>query len=693
MKLWIRVATPLMIVLSFALNAKAQYAANYGMAGTGVYGGMQQCPYNYGGGQAAVSEDDDVADLKQQIAEMKKEKAEKKSELKKAERDMKYARRDIEDVVADNYAQTLFEHMDGSKSCDEYEGYSENFTADGIVEGEDDQPKAAPKSKAGDFSAGQWNGLDSKMNYVCNRSQRGAINPAACFAPFQVQDRKLGSVDRCKAGLKSYSASTLKANKLRSDIENIDRSIEYAQDRLKDARKDALQARQDAQREQTEAGICPDCAASGNGYTYTKPQTDWTSVIANVGMGLFGTYLGYQQNKYAIENAANLGYPMNPAPSFLMGFPYLATGLTQALGGGSGVYGAMSTGIGAGGFGCAGQNGGAYGMYGPYGGANGTGMWGNPYGMPGGSMGGGIYAGGMGPWGMSGPMGGMMGGYPGMGMGMAYPGGMGAFIGGGAIGGAMTGAYSGGMGYGAYPGGMGYGSYPGGMGFVNGGGLAGAYPGGMGYGAYPGGMGYGSYPGGMGFVNGGGFAGAYPGGMAMGSYPGGMGYGSYPGGMGFVNGGGLAGAYPGGMGMGMAYPGGMGGYGTYMGAMTSGYAGDMGMMQMQQQMMQMQMQQQQAYFQAQMQRQQASASVVSEIMNLQQKLYYIQSGAYSGSTGYIGGSGSSGYYNTGTVTYPGGVIMGGSGTATTPVGTGVTVPGQVPILNNNGTSTGVGTGR
>ncbi|QLY24980.1 hypothetical protein [Bdellovibrio sp. KM01] len=676
MKLWIRVATPLMIVLSFALNAKAQYAANYGMAGTGVYGGMQQCPYNYGGGQAAVSEDDDVADLQQQIAELKKDKAEKKSDLKKAERDMKYARRDIEDVVADNYAQTLFEHMDGTKSCDEYEGYAEDFTADGVVVGEEGQQKSAPKSKAGDFSPAQWNGLDTKTNYVCNRSQRGTINPAACFAPFQVQDRKIGSTDRCKAALKTYSASTSKANKLRSDIENIDRSIEYAQDRLRDARKDALQARQDAQREQTEAGICPNCAASGNGYTYTKPQTDWTSVIANVGMGLFGTYLGYQQNKYAIENAANLGYPMNPAPSFLMGFPYLATGLTQALGGGSGVYGAMSTGIGAGGFGCAGQNGGAMGMYGPMGGANGTGMWGNPYLNGGGQMGGGIYAGGMGPWGMSGPMGGMMGGYPGMaypgGMGYgAYPGGMGmgSIISGGAIGGA----FPGGMGYGSYPGGMGYGAYPGGMGmnsFIGGGGIGSAFPGGMGYGSYPGGMGYGAYPGGMAmnsFIGGGGIGSAFPGGMGYGSYPGGMGYG--------------------------AYPGGMGGYGTYTGAMTSGYAGDMGMMQMQQQMMQMQMQQQQAYFQAQMQRQQASASVVSEIMNLQQKLYYIQSGAYSGGTSYIGGSGSSGYYNTGTVTYPGGVIMGGSGTATTPVGTGVTVPGQVPILNNNGTSTGVGTGR
>ncbi len=680
MNLWIRVATPLMIVLSFALNAKAQYAANYGMAGTGVYGGMQQCPYNYGAGQAATSEDDEVAEIQNDIAELKKEKAEKRAELKKAERDMKYAKRDIEDVVADNYAQTLFEHMDGPKGCDEYAGYSGNtqdggngYSAKGEIEGSEgsgNQQKPAELPKAGDFSIDQWNGTINNYNYVCNKSQKGMINPAACYAPFQVKDRKPGSLKGCTEGLKTYSASTQKANRLRDELDQIERSLEYSKDKLKDARKDALQARQDAQREQTEAGVCPTCAMSGNGYTYTRPQTDWTSVIANVGMGLFGTYLGYQQNKYAVDAAANLGYPMNPAPSFLMGFPYLATGLTQALGGGSGVYGAMSAGIGAGGFGCAGQAGGPMGMYGPMGGANGPGMWGNPY-MMGSPMGGGLYAGGQGPWGMSGPMGMMGGGFPG--------------------------------GY------AGYAGMPGFAGSLNAGFASGGYAGMPGYAGYAGMPGYAGYAG-MGFANGfagqlnAGFATGYAGFAGMPGYTGGFagmagGYAGMPGGFAGMAGGfaGMAGGYAGmaggfaGMAGGYA---GMPGYAGYAGGYASGLAGDMGMMQMQQQMMQMQMQQQQAYMQSQMQRQQTVISLMSEINAMSAKLGYVLNGGSLG-TSYIGGSGSTGYYNTGygtTTTMPGGVIMGGSGTATTPIGTGVTVPGSVPIINN-GTSTGVGTGR
>ncbi|WP_413585328.1 hypothetical protein [Bdellovibrio sp. HCB274] len=730
MKLWIRVATPMAIVLGFAVNAQAQ------MYGVGLAGGMQACPYNYGAGQAATSEDDAVSEIQQSIAQMQKDKAEKKRELQKAERDMKYAKRDIDDVISSDYSSTLYEHMDNSRSCSEYQGYMPNGPIVTADMGEDEaQPQDDEgKSTAGSFSPVEWNGTDGGRNYVCNRNQRGSVNPGVCVTPkFQNKDRRVGNTEKCKKSLTAYGKSVQTANRLRDDIEAIDRSIEYAKDDLKDARKDALQARQDAQRGTTEAGICTtgDCATTGNGYRYVKPQTDWTSVIANVGMGILGMYMGKQANEYSVDAAANLGYPMNPTPYWMGGMPYMATGLTQAFAGGSGVYGAqMSSGIGAGGFGCYGQNGGPYGMYGPYGGANGTGMWGNPYAMgmmnPYAQMGGGIYAPGMGPWGVAGPWGmgmgpyanggasfvngianGFMGSYPGGMMGSMMGGNMmgnmmGTYMGGGmAYPGAMIGGMaSGGMYMGAYPGAM--------MGSMMGnmmGGMMGSYMGGM----YSGGM---AYPGAMvgGIASGGAFMGAYPGGM-MGSMMGGM-AGSYMGGM---YSGGMA--YPGAMVGGIAgggmymgsmmgsYMGGMAGYmGSMMGAMSSGYAGDMGMMQMQQQMMQMQMQQyqsamaqQQAYMQSQMQRQQASASVVSEIMNLQQKLYYIQSGAFSGSTGYIGGSGSSGYYPVGaysTTTMPGGVIMGGSGTATTPIGGGVTVPGSIPApTGTTGTGVGVGTGR
>ncbi|MEK2688942.1 hypothetical protein [Bdellovibrio sp. GT3] len=720
MKLWIRVATPLTIVLGFAVNAQAQ------LYGVGLAGGMQACPYNYSAGSAATSEDDMVSEIQQSIAQMKKDKAEKKRELQKMERDMKYAKRDIDDVISEDYSSTLYEHMDNSRSCSEYTGYMPNGPIVSADMGEDEDSLTQNdegKSSPGAFTPVEWNGTDGGGSYVCNKSKRGAINTSVCSnAKYQNKDRRVGRVEKCKTSITAYGKSVQTANRLRDDIEAIDRSIEYANDDLKDARKDALQARQDAQRGVTEAGVCGsgDCAAAGNGYRYEKPQTDWTSVIANVGMGVLGMYMGKQANEYSVDAAANLGYPMNPAPYWMMGMPYMATGLTQAFAGGSGVYGAqMGSGIGAGGFGCYGQNGGPYGMYGPYGGANGSGMWGNPYAMgmmnPYAQMGGGIYAPGMGPWGVAGPMGMGMGPYANGGMSFvngiangfmgSYPGGMMGSMMGNMMGSMMGGMYMGNM-MGTMVGGMASGGmYMGSMmGNMMGsmmGGMAGSYMGGMYMGggmAYPGAMVGGIASGGMYMGNMmGGMAGSYMGGMYMGggmAYPGAMVGGIAGGGM-YM--GGMAGSYMGGM-----Y---MGGMGTYMGAMSSGYAGDMGMMQMQQQMMQMQMQQyqsamaqQQAYMQSQVQREQASQSVVAEIMTLQQKLYSIRSGAFSGSTGYIGGSGSSGYYPVGaysTTTMPGGVIMGGSGTATTPIGGGVTVPGSgIPVpTGTTGTGVGVGTGR
>ena len=73
MKLWIRIAAPLTVVMSYAVGAQAQYA----QYGTGQWGGMQSCPYNYQAGAGASSEQDAIREIQQTISEMQKQKKQK----------------------------------------------------------------------------------------------------------------------------------------------------------------------------------------------------------------------------------------------------------------------------------------------------------------------------------------------------------------------------------------------------------------------------------------------------------------------------------------------------------------------------------------------------------------------------------------------------------------------------------------
>lgn len=635
MKFLMRIGTPFTLVMSFAFAAQAQ------MWGTGMWGGMQACSYPYSAAEGASSYQDEINEAQAAIKEAQSQIRQKKSEKKRADRDWERAERDINDVISEDYSEFIYEHIKNNVSCKEYQGLGsgDEFIAQGQ---EGDAAVQAPGSREiRAFTVREWSAL-------CDKNKSGSVSGAVCDgARFRQMEKGRATSQDCKKALTEHRKKYALSNKLQREIEALENAVARYKDDIKDSKADLAEERREAQRERLEGGVCIDCVASGSGYTYQKPETDWGSVVGNVVLGLGMVGMGYQTNKMVARANSNIGWPTDPYPAYLAGMGPLATGIGQMIGGGSGIYGAIGGGIGAGGFGCAGNNGGPYGMMGPYGGMNGGGMWGNPYGMgvmnPMGGLGGGIYMPGMGPWGMAGPWG----------MGGPYGGGMmGAYLGGIAGGMGMMGAYPGGMGMmGAYPGGMGMmGAYPGGMGMIGGiaggMGMMGAFPGGMGMmGAYPGGMGMGAYPGGMiGGLGGGiGMMGAYPGGMGMGvGFPGGIGMmGGYPGGiLGGLGGGlGMMGAYPGGMGMGGlmgAYPGGMGMAG--MGGMMDGGIG----MQMQQQMMQMQMQQyqmyiqqQQAYAQQQMQKQQVVASLQQELYGLLYKIQQVQMGV--GTTGYLGG--------------------------------------------------------
>lgn len=374
--------------------------------GVGMYGGMQSCPYQTRPAQGASSVDDATKEIQSAIAEAQKQLRAKKSEKKKVDREVDRAKENVTRVIADNYADFIFSHIDGSKKCAEYKGYQGNDVEAQGQQGDNAIPNANLLPLQA-FKSSEW-------NQYCDPSRDGGVSAGVCGDPrFKQDDGNRGDVQSCKKGLVDYRKNSVQSQKLQREIERLENSIARSKDDLKDAKQDAAEAARERQASgDTEGGICIECIKSGNGYTYQKPQTDWGSVIGNVALGLGSLYAGYKTNQMVTEANANIGWPTNPYASvgYGYGFGAIGTGVSQALGGGSGIYGAMSGGMGSGGFGCAGNNGGAMGMMGPYGGANGYGMWGNPYSMMGmNSMGGGIYNMGMGPWGMNGFMGSMPG--------------------------------------------------------------------------------------------------------------------------------------------------------------------------------------------------------------------------------------------------------------------------------------------
>lgn len=387
----------MLLTLSMLLGSSAWAQS---MWGTGVYGGMQGCSYPMQVAQGAVSEDDATREARERIKEIQEQIKEKKSEKKKADTLAKRSRDEIEKGIASEYSDFVFEHIENSRRCLQYKEYGSSLPepevqAHGEIAG---QPIAeANMISVQSFSAEQW-------TRFCDANRPGSINPSICSDP-QTQGRSGGnrSAQSCKKGLADYRKNYAMAEKLQGEIEDLQEDLKDAKSSLTDARREAAEER----KEQTEGGVCIECMAKSNGQTPVQPQTNWASVLGNVGVGLASIYAGYQTNKMVTENNANLGWPTNPYASqgYGYGLGAIGTGLGQALGGGaSGIYGSMAGSMGTGSFGCAGTNGGANGMMGPYGGMNGNGMWGNPYGMSNynSMMGGGMFNSGMGSWGMNG---------------------------------------------------------------------------------------------------------------------------------------------------------------------------------------------------------------------------------------------------------------------------------------------------
>lgn len=377
----------------FVLLLSVKTFAQQAMWGTGAYGGMQACPYNVHAGNGAVSSDDETKEIQSEISEIQSQLKEKKSEKKKIERETERTKKEIARSLSEGQADFIFEHIENSRRCQEYKGYQVH-AAESFVQGKEGTKSFANENLIevrAPLSLEEW------AKY-CDPNKPGSVSGSICGR---------NDTQACKKSLAEYRKSFSEGQKLAKEIEQLQDSLQRSKENLKQAKKDAQEAQRERRQAGTEGDTCIECQARGNGYSYQKPQTDFGSSWGNIALGLGSIAMGYQTNKMIAGYNAQNGWETNPynAVGYGYGLGALGTGISQMMGGGSGIYGAMGGGVGQGAFGCAGNNGGAMGMMGAYGGANGNGMWGNPYAMNAMSnmnMGGGIYNTGMGPWGMMG---------------------------------------------------------------------------------------------------------------------------------------------------------------------------------------------------------------------------------------------------------------------------------------------------
>lgn len=333
--------------------------------GTGQWGGMQNCGYPTSAAPGASNVSDEARELQQKLSDAKKELSTKKTEKKRVERELEKARKDVTDVMQSGYADFVLNHIENGRQCENYH--------------------SARPVKTTPFKADEW---DS----VC-LSGAGAVSSEVC-SEYRDSDSKVNA-NVCAKALPIVRRKSAELEKIDSAIQNLNRTVADLGDDLKEAKKNP-----------TEGSVCLECLQRNNGYQAQSPQTNWTGVAANVGLGLASMYAGYQTNKTIAQYNSNLGYATQPTSTLGYGYPYFAAA----------AYGAMGSGIGQGGFGCGsgiggtGNMNGYMGMSGPYGSGSLYGGTGGAFGYPQNmmglqQMGGGMYNTGLGSWGMAGPWG------------------------------------------------------------------------------------------------------------------------------------------------------------------------------------------------------------------------------------------------------------------------------------------------
>lgn len=225
MKFWMRIAAPFTLVMSFAVGAQAQ------MWGTGMYGGMQSCPYNYGAAAGSSSYLDEIKEAQANIREAEKQLRAKKSEKKRIEKNMEKSRKDVEEVVSEDFSEFVFDHMENNRTCRSYKGHRSNLgqTDDGgNVSGEQGGVAIVTPQTNGDIP----NSVDvraftiKEWDVLCDENKAGSVGALVCDgARFRQPEKGRATAQDCKRGLSDYKKGYAQSNKLQREIESLENAI------------------------------------------------------------------------------------------------------------------------------------------------------------------------------------------------------------------------------------------------------------------------------------------------------------------------------------------------------------------------------------------------------------------------------------------------------------------------------------
>lgn len=331
-------------LLSISAQAQMMMAGNLN-AGTGMWGGTQQCPYQTSVGNGAVSMDDGLKEIQSRLTEAQKQLKQKQSEQDKLKKQANRAEKDIEDSLESDHADFVIEHISNNVPCEEYDIPMAPEEGDApIAQGEEGQRavKGKPdhrKKSVSPFTKTEWAEYCKPGNVVTSLCDNAGIRNEGT--------RVLA--DKCKKGISAYKKSYSQSQKLQSEIERLKEDVENTKQELKDARQELVDNRSQGIAD-SDSPYCEECARRGNGNGNSpQSQTDWNSVAANGITAVAATVLGYSANQSQLKSNANLGFPTtNQYPAWGYGLPY-----AQAA-----IYGALGGSTGQGSFGCGGASGG-----------------------------------------------------------------------------------------------------------------------------------------------------------------------------------------------------------------------------------------------------------------------------------------------------------------------------------------------
>lgn len=332
----------LMVLMGLRVQAQMMMGMGMGSGMPGMGGGMmgmQTCMP--GGGQMASGfglggpGGGSGSEEQKELAEAQKQLRAKEQALKKIQKELAQVKEKVFQAIETEFAETLFDHLDSRKACEEYKVDEINCREDSCI-----RP----------YKRDEWNA-------VCAAGNGKLQVRAACQLPrSRAQDQGRADQTSCAEALTKYSRLGVEERKLNREVERLKSEVDSKKNAVADARA-------------TEGIFCAKCEAGQRQRDQgQRSGTDWAGAISGLTTGALAMYMGYQNNKMVAQYNSAIGAQTTMNPSWMYGLPSFASGLNSLMGGSScdmngmngmnAMYGGMN--------GMNGMNG-LYGMNGFYG--------------------------------------------------------------------------------------------------------------------------------------------------------------------------------------------------------------------------------------------------------------------------------------------------------------------------------------